>query len=64
MICLMVGEDSCIGKILSKLVIKPEVTPLQLKLEVIATDVGKMGTYVAVLIIHVLLFRYFLSGFS
>lgn len=64
MICLMVGEESCIGKILSKLVIKPEVTPLQIKLEKIATDVGKMGTYVAVLIVHVLLFRYFLSGLS
>jgi Ca2+ transporting ATPase len=62
MICLMVGEDSCIGKILSKLVIKPEVTPLQIKLEEIATDIGKLGTYVAVLIVHVLLFRYFLSG--
>jgi len=58
----MVGEDSCIGKILSKLVIKPEVTPLQIKLEEIATDIGKLGTYVAVLIVHVLLFRYFLSG--
>ena len=62
MVCLMVGEDSCIGKILSKLVIKPEVTPLQIKLEAIATDIGKMGTYVAVLIVHVLLFRYFLEG--
>lgn len=64
MVCLMVGEDSCIGKILSKLVIKPETTPLQIKLEAMATDIGKMGTYGALLIVHVLLFRYFLTGFG
>ena len=28
MVCLMVGEESCIGIILSKLVSKAEVTPL------------------------------------
>jgi Ca2+-transporting ATPase len=46
------------------LIVRPEVTPLQHKLEKIATDIGKMGTYIAILIIHVLLFRYFLEGLS
>lgn len=64
MVCLMVGEESCIGVILSKLVTKDEVTPLQQKLEAIGIDIGKMGTYVALLIVHVLLFRYFLEGLS
>lgn len=40
------------------------MTPLQHKLEEIATDIGKMGTYIALLIVHVLLFRYFLEGLS
>jgi len=35
-----------------------------MKLEEIAGDIGKMGTYVALLIVHVLLFRYFLQGLS
>jgi magnesium-transporting ATPase (P-type) len=62
MVCIMVGESSCLGQIILKLIVRPEVTPLQHKLESIATDIGKMGTYIAVLIIHVLLFRYFLEG--
>jgi len=62
MVCVMVGESSCLGQIILKLIVRPEVTPLQHKLESIATDIGKMGTYIAVLIIHVLLFRYFLEG--
>jgi len=33
MVCLMVGADSCIGQIISKLIVAPEVTPLQSKLE-------------------------------
>jgi len=28
MVCLMVGEESCLGQIISKLIIRPEVTPL------------------------------------
>lgn len=64
MITLMVGDDSCIGIILQKLDVKLEVTPLQLKLEKIAEDIGKLGTFVALLIVHILLFRYFLSGLS
>jgi magnesium-transporting ATPase (P-type) len=64
MVTLMVGEESCLGQIIKKLVIRPEVTPLQSKLETIATDIGKMGTYIAILIVHVLLFRYFLEGLT
>lgn len=62
MLCLMVGEHSCLGQIIKNLIARPEVTPLQHKLETIATDIGKMGTYIALLIVHVLLFRYFLEG--
>lgn len=62
MLCVMVGDDSCLGQIIKNLEERPEVTPLQQKLETIATDIGKMGTYIAILIVHVLLFRYFLEG--
>ena len=37
-------------------------TPLQMKLEIIAIKIGKIGTYAALLTIHVLLFHYFLDG--
>ena len=39
-----------------------EVTPLQGKLEVIATDIGKLGMYCAILIIHCLLLRQFVES--
>lgn len=64
MVCVMVGPSSCLGQIIAKLIVRPEVTPLQSKLEQIATDIGKMGTYIAILIVHVLLFRYFLEGLT
>ena len=63
MLSIMVGDDSCLGEIIKKLKVRPEVTPLQHKLEEIATDIGKMGTYVALLTIHVLLIRFFIEGF-
>lgn len=63
MLCIMVGDNSCLGEIIKKLKVRPETTPLQHKLETIATDIGLMGTYVALLTIHVLLFRFFLEGF-
>lgn len=63
MLTIVVGEDSCLGQIIKTLIVRPEVTPLQKKLEEIATDIGKMGTYIALLIVHVLLFRYFIEGF-
>lgn len=39
-----------------------EDTPLQEKLDVIAVDIGKLGMYAALLIIHVLLLRSFVEG--
>jgi hypothetical protein len=39
-----------------------EITPLQGKLEVIATDIGKLGMYCAILIIHCLLLRKFIEA--
>lgn len=64
MLTVVVGADSCVGLILQKLEVKPEITPLQLKLENIASDIGKLGTYVSILVVHILLFRYFLAGLS
>jgi len=61
-VAVMVGDMSAIGQIIKQLVTRPETTPLQNKLEEIATDIGKLGTYVALLSVHVLLFRYFLEG--
>lgn len=62
MITLMVGENSALGEIMKKLEVRPQATPLQDKLEFIATEIGKVGTYAALLTVHVLLFRYFLDG--
>jgi magnesium-transporting ATPase (P-type) len=62
MITLMVGEDSALGQIIKTLIVRPEVTPLQKKLETIAGDIGLGGTYIALLIVHVLLFRYMIEG--
>jgi len=60
-VVLMVGENSCEGQIMSKLEVPPETTPLQDKLEKIATDIGKLGIYVALLTIHVLYARFFIE---
>ena len=62
MIVLMVGDSSALGEIMKKLEVRPQATPLQEKLEFIATEIGKVGTYAALLTVHVLLFRYFLDG--
>ena len=65
MVSIMVGDSSSIGLIL-KITRRaaPEITPLQHKLEEIATDIGKLGTYVALLTIHILLHRFFIEGFQ
>jgi hypothetical protein len=39
-----------------------EQTPLQMKLDKIATDIGKLGMYCAILIIHCLLVRNFVES--
>lgn len=62
MLVIMVGEYSALGEIMKKLEVRPQATPLQEKLEIIATEIGKIGTYAALLTVHVLLFRYFLDG--
>lgn len=62
MLALVVGESSALGDIMRKLETKNKPTPLQEKLEEIATEIGKLGTYAALLTVHVLLFRYFLDG--
>ena len=62
MLVIMVGEYSALGEIMKKLEKRAEATPLQKKLEFIAKEIGKVGTYAALLTIHVLLFRYFLDG--
>jgi len=62
MLVTVVGDNSALGEIIKKLEDRPKPTPLQLKLEVIAEEIGKLGTYAALLTIHVLLFRYFLDG--
>lgn len=59
MLILVVGDCSCIGKIRA-LLAQEEVsaTPLQMKLEKIAEDIGKFGLYSAITIVVVLLIRF------
>lgn len=61
-VSIMVGDMSAIGQIIKELDNRPETTPLQEKLEQIATDIGMLGTYVALLSVHVLLARYLIEG--
>lgn len=59
MIVLVVGESSCLGKIRALLnQDDSDVTPLQMKLEKIAEDIGKFGLYSAVSIVLILLIRF------
>ena len=59
MIVTVVGDFSCNGKIRAALN-QDEVTatPLQMKLQKIAEDIGKFGLYSAILIVVVLLVRF------
>jgi len=61
---IVVGRNSCVGKIMSKLETKIETTPLQEKLEAIGTDLGKLGMFCALFTIHVLFLRFFIERFS
>jgi len=64
-LCLVVGKNSCDGKIKAKLEqSSDEMTPLQLKLEEIGEDLGKLGMYAAVFTLHVLLLRFFIQKFA
>jgi len=60
---IVVDKDTCENQILAAVEQKSnETTPLQDKLEVIATDIGKLGMYCAILIIHCLLLRRFIES--
>jgi len=59
---IMVGKNSCVGKIFGKLEITLETTPLQEKLEKIGSDIGKVGMIVALCTIHILFLRFFIEG--
>ena len=60
---IVVGPDTCENQIMAAVEAKNnETTPLQDKLEVIATDIGKLGMYCAILIIHCLLIRQFVES--
>jgi len=61
-LCLMVGEESCLGQIMAQMEKRDEKTPLQEKLEEMAEDIGKLGTIFAVLTIHVLMVRFIAEG--
>lgn len=57
-LCIVVGDLTAEGQILAAVAAKPkEVTPLQLKLDVIAADIGRIGMYAALLIFHLLVAR-------
>ena len=62
MLVVMVGESSALGMIMAKLKTQQGQTPLQKKLERIATDVGKLGAYFAIATVHVLMVRFFIDG--
>ena len=54
---------SCEGQIMAALNDDTqEVTPLQMKLDVIANDIGKLGMYAAILIFHCLMCRQLIQG--
>eukprot|EP00343_Euplotes_focardii_P007905 CAMPEP_0205819478 /NCGR_PEP_ID=MMETSP0206-20130828/1867_1 /ASSEMBLY_ACC=CAM_ASM_000279 /TAXON_ID=36767 /ORGANISM="Euplotes focardii, Strain TN1" /LENGTH=1118 /DNA_ID=CAMNT_0053113125 /DNA_START=29 /DNA_END=3385 /DNA_ORIENTATION=+ len=55
------GKHSCLGKIMAKLSTKIETTPLQDKLDVIATDIGKLGMVAAAITVFVLFARFFIE---
>lgn len=59
---IVVGEMTCEGQILAGIKSTSETTPLQDKLEVIATDIGKLGMLAAIMIFHALLFRQFMEA--
>ena len=59
MVIIVVGPESCLGKIRSILEQQQDQqTPLQRKLEVVAEDISKFGVYSAIFIVIVLLIRF------
>jgi len=61
-IIVAVGSRSVLGKIFSLIEQESPQTPLQLKLEKIASDIGKAGLAAAILSLSVLFLRYFIEG--
>lgn len=64
MVSIVVGDNSAIGIIRKTLEAETQETPLQRKLETIAEDIGKLGTFAAVFVIHILLARYLIEGLT
>lgn len=62
-VCTSVGVNSSFGKIMMSVRTETEATPLQKKLEGLATAIAKLGASAAGLLFFVLLFR-FLAGLS
>ena len=58
----VVGTNSAMGKIMESLKQEIEPTPLQMKLEKIATDVGKVGVISAAITVVVLFLRFFIEN--
>ena len=58
---IVVGKNSCVGKVMGKLTQEVEMTPLQEKLEQIANDIGLLGTYAASITVIVLFIRFFIE---
>eukprot|EP00034_Subulatomonas_tetraspora_P001073 GABW01001353.1.p1 GENE.GABW01001353.1~~GABW01001353.1.p1 ORF type:complete len:115 (+),score=26.70 GABW01001353.1:47-391(+) len=54
-----VGESSFYGKIMMSLQTKPDDTPLTVKLDTLAENIGRLGLSAAILILFVLVIKYF-----
>ena len=64
-ICIVVGVDSCSGKIRAQMMKdEEETTPLQDKLEIIATDISKFGLVGAIFTVVSLTFLYIIRSVS
>lgn len=58
---IVVGKNSCVGKIFAKLNQEIEMTPLQEKLEKIAKDIGYVGMFAGGITLIVLFARFFIE---
>jgi magnesium-transporting ATPase (P-type) len=58
-IVISIGAKSCVGRIKSLLVSADRMTPLQIKLDQLGKDIGKIGIFSALLIIVILFVRFF-----
>ena len=59
---LVVGDDSALGEILKNSHRRPQSTPLEEKLDTIASNIGVVGVVFALLTVHGLMLIYFISG--